>query len=89
MSSTETGMATSIEGLTESLEALYPHLARWILDQEGTVELGCDEDNPSDSLARVFDNNGLIWESQDAYESLDDLFDDLETVLADEFEDVE
>ena len=83
-----TGMAASLENLTESLEALYPNLARWILDQEGTVELGCDEDNPSNSLARVFDNSGLIWESQDAYESLDDLFDDLESVLEDEFEDV-
>jgi hypothetical protein len=84
-----TGMAASLEDLTESLEVLYPHLARWIIDQEGTVELGCDEDNPSNSLVRVFDNNGLIWESQDAYESLDDLFDDLESVLEDEFEDVE
>lgn len=82
-------MATSIEGLTESLEALYPHLARWIMDQEGTIELGSDEDNPSDSMVRVFDNSGLLWESQNAYESLDDLFDDLESVLEEEFEDVE
>ncbi|MGF1604336.1 MAG: hypothetical protein ACFCU8_20450 [Thermosynechococcaceae cyanobacterium] len=82
-------MAASSENLTESLEALYPHLTRWILDQEGTIELGSDEDNPSNSMARVFDSTGLLWESQDSYESLDDLFDDLESVLAEEFEDVD
>lgn len=82
-------MTASSENLTESLEALYPHLTRWILDQEGTVELGRDEDNPSNSLVRVFDSSGLLWESQDTYESLDDLFDDLESVLEEEFEDVE
>lgn len=82
-------MAASSENLTESLEALYPHLTRWILDQEGTIELGSDEDNPSNSMARVFDSTGLLWESQDSYEFLDDLFDDLESVLAEEFEDVD
>lgn len=85
----ETGMAASLENLTESLEELYPHLARWIFDQEGTIELGYDADNPSSSLVRVFDTDGLIWESQETYESLDDLFEDLESVLEDEFEDVE
>ncbi len=38
----------------------YPGLALWV-DGWGWIEIGCDE--YSNSLVRVLDEGGLIWES--------------------------
>jgi len=43
----------------------YPHLASWILNGDGWIELG--QDDFSRSLVRILDIGGLIWESDERY----------------------
>ena len=46
----------------------YPHLAAWVWER-GWIEIGSD--NYSSSVIRILDTGGLIWESEEDYESLD------------------
>ena len=44
----------------------YPNIAWWV--QDGWIEMGQDE--YSDSFIRVLDAGGLVWESEEAYETV-------------------
>jgi hypothetical protein len=46
----------------------YPHLAAWILGGDAWIELGQDE--MSHSMVRILDIGGLIWESDERYETV-------------------
>jgi len=46
----------------------YPTLADWILSGAGWIELGQDE--YSNSLVRILDIGGLLWESEKNYLTL-------------------
>lgn len=61
------------------LEKKYPNIADWI-DRHGSIELG--QNDYSDSMVRVLDAGGTVWESEEDYNSLDDLFNALEAELA-------
>ncbi|MFZ2727432.1 MAG: hypothetical protein WAX77_14350 [Methylococcaceae bacterium] len=61
------------------LEKKYPNIADWI-DRHGSIELG--QNDYSDSMVRVLDEGGTVWESEEDYNSLDDLFNALEAELA-------
>jgi hypothetical protein len=65
--------------LTSSFAKLYPNLTRWVKDF-GWVEMG--QDDYSRSLIRVLDTGGMIWESQERYDSLDDGLRDAEVAIA-------
>jgi len=54
--------------MNRSFESVYPNIAHWV-DAQGWIEIGADE--YSSSLIRVLDEGGMVWESDDAYESLD------------------
>ena len=43
----------------------YPTLAAWILGGDAWIELGQDE--YSDSIVRILDIGGTIWESEKSY----------------------
>ena len=45
----------------------YPHLASWILDGDGWIELG--QDDFSHSQVRILDTGGMIWESDQRYKT--------------------
>ncbi len=55
---------------TSSFDESFPALARWILQEEGWVELGADD--YSRSLARALYGGGMAWEGSDEYGSLDE-----------------
>ncbi len=46
----------------------YPYLAAWILSGDGWIELG--QDDFSRSTVRILDIGGLIWESDQHYETV-------------------
>lgn len=46
----------------------YPHLAAWILGGDAWIELG--QDDFSRSLVRILDIGGMIWESDERYETV-------------------
>jgi hypothetical protein len=48
----------------------YPHLTSWILNRNGTIELG--QNDFSRSLVRILDIGGLIWESDERYATVDE-----------------
>ncbi len=55
--------------MSQSFESTYPNIAYWV-DALGWIELGADED--STSLIRVLNEGGLVWESEDHYDTLDE-----------------
>jgi hypothetical protein len=58
----------------------YPHLAAWILGGDAWIELGQDE--MSHSMVRILDIGGLIWESDERYETVAQALAAAETALA-------
>lgn len=46
----------------------YPQLAAWILGGDAWIELG--QNDFSRSLVRILDSGGLIWESDERYETV-------------------
>ena len=57
----------------------YPTLAEWILSGAGWIELGQNE--YSDSLVRILDIGGLLWEGEKDYATLADALADAEEAL--------
>ena len=68
--------------MATSFEELYPNLAYWV-ESFGWIELG--QDNYSRSLIRVLDIGGMIWESEEQYDSVDAALRDAEAAIADWF----
>lgn len=63
-----------------SFEKTYPNTTRWVKDY-GCIEIGQDDYNSS--LIRVLDEGGMVWESDENYETMDEAMQALETGLAD------
>jgi hypothetical protein len=51
----------------ETFDQRYPNLAAWTRD--GWFEIGYNDF--SDSFIRVIDLGGLVWESEEAYKTVD------------------
>jgi len=58
---------------------LYPNIAYWV-EACGWIEIGQDE--YSSSLVRALDEGGMVWESSDDHETLDEALQALEMELA-------
>jgi hypothetical protein len=58
---------------------LYPNIAHWVTTQ-GWIEIG--EGEYSSSLLRALDEGGLVWESSDEHETVDEALQVLEMELA-------
>ena len=53
--------------MTTTFDDQYPNIAWWVTT-DGRIEIGQDE--YSDSLIRVLDQGGLVWESNEEYETI-------------------
>jgi len=62
---------------------VYPNIAHWVTTQ-GWIEIGQDE--YSSSLVRALDEGGLVWESSDEHETVDEALQALEIELAERLE---
>ena len=63
----------------ESFEQNYPNITRWV-KQQGWIEIG--QDDYSHSMVRALDIGGMVWEGKTEYQTMDDMFQDLEQGLA-------
>jgi hypothetical protein len=64
--------------MESSFEKLYPRIAPWV-EVQGWIELG--QDGFSRSLVRCVDGGGLIWESSDQHQTIDEALQALEEAL--------
>ncbi len=68
------------QAVFSSFDKAYPNTTRWIRDC-GWIEMG--QTDYSNSLIRALDEGGMIWESREDYETIDEAMKALETALAD------
>jgi hypothetical protein len=60
--------------------AAYPHIARWVHEEEGWIEVGQDDFSPS--FVRAVYGGGLAWEGKPSYPSLEEAFHALDAGIA-------
>jgi len=65
--------------VSSSFDKTYPGTTRWVKDY-GWIEIG--QTDYTSSLIRVLDEGGMIWESNEDYETMDKAMQALETALA-------
>lgn len=63
-----------------SFDDLYPNIAWWVQCGGQRVELG--DDDYSRSLIRVIDMGGMLWESDDRYETVAQAMDEADAFIA-------
>ncbi|MDZ4878233.1 MAG: hypothetical protein CLLPBCKN_007668 [Chroococcidiopsis cubana SAG 39.79] len=68
--------------MANSIEDIYPNIARWVNDREGWIEIGCALDSPLNSFIRALDSGGMLWQGKDSYGSLDEALQELDSGLA-------
>ena len=73
-------MGKSRKKMPDAFASSYPNISRWVLEEEGWVEVGQDEF--STSLVRAVDGGGLAWEGKPTYPSLDDALRALDAGIA-------
>jgi len=61
-----------------SFEEMYPNIAKFTLCQ-GRVEFGYDDYDPA--FVRAVDPGGNVWESDQLYDSLDKMLQELDAAL--------
>jgi hypothetical protein len=66
--------------VSSSFDKAYPNTTQWVKDY-GWIEIG--QTDYSSSLIRALDEGGMIWESSQYYETMDEAMKALETALAD------
>jgi len=71
---------TSDDPAPRAFAALYPHIARWVAEEEGWVEIGQTE--RSFSLVRAVYGGGMAWEGQARSADLDEALRALDAGIA-------
>ncbi len=61
-----------------SFSEIYPNITQWI-ETLGWIEIG--EDEYSDSLVRLLNEGGMVWESDHTHNSIDEALQALEAEL--------
>ena len=64
--------------MESSFEKLYPNIAHWV-DVQGWIEIGQDE--YTHSFVRCLDIGGMVWESSDEHQTLDEALQALEEAM--------
>lgn len=64
--------------MTPSFDKLYPNLSWWV-QSGGWIEVG--QDDYSRSLIRVLDTGGMLWESDEEYETVAEAMDEAEAFI--------
>lgn len=57
---------------------LYPNIAYWV-ESIGWIEIG--QDDYSESLVRLLNEGGMVWESEESHNTIDNALQALETYL--------
>lgn len=68
--------------MESSFDKKYPHIARWVEEHEGWIELGYNIDSPLNSFIRALDCGGMPWEGAESYETIDRALEDADNALS-------
>ncbi len=63
--------------MTIPFDEQYPNIVWWV--QESRIEIGRDE--YGDSFIRVIDEGGVMWESEEVYETVAEALTDAEAAI--------
>ena len=74
--------------MKNTFEQKYPHIARWVEEHEGVIELGWHEDNPMNSFITAVDCGGTSWYGKTSYESIDAALLDADRALSEVLKDI-
>jgi hypothetical protein len=66
--------------MTPSFEETYPNIAHFV-DAIGYITIGHDDDSPLTCFIQAIDPGGMVWEGKDAYQTLEEAFEDCEAGL--------
>jgi hypothetical protein len=66
--------------MPDQFATAYPHIAAWVREHEGWIEVGADE--YSRSFVRAVYAGGFAWEGKPTYPSLDKAFQALDAGIA-------
>lgn len=61
------------------LEEKYPFIASWVVD--GEIHIGRDADYDYQPYAGVYDAGGTVWETDEPFGSLDEMFEQMERAI--------
>jgi len=64
-----TAMA-NVSPVSDEFASTYPHIAAWVREEEGWIEIG--QDDYSASFVRALYGGGTVWEGEPRYPSLDE-----------------
>lgn len=57
--------------MADTLEQLYPYIARWVT-MHGYVQIGHDDDSFDPSYVSALDAGGMVWQDEPQYPTLGD-----------------
>jgi hypothetical protein len=66
--------------MAPSFEESYPNIAHFV-EAIGYITIGHDDDSPLTSFIQAIDPGGMVWEGKDAYQTLEEAFQDCEVGL--------
>jgi len=66
--------------MAPSFEEVYPNIAHFV-EAIGYITIGHDEDSPLTSFIQAIDPGGMVWEGKDAYQTLEEAFQECEAGL--------
>ena len=69
--------------MAKSFEEKYPNLTDFVYTQ-GKIEIGYDEN--TSSFVTAYDEGGTVYQGKDEYDSLEEVFEDLEAGITAYFE---
>ena len=68
--------------MAQSIDEKYRNIRMWMAD--GGIEIGyCDDEYNSGVTARVVDDGGVVWETEETFTSLEAVLDAIEAAIAD------
>lgn len=66
--------------MTQSIDEKYRNISMWMAD--GGIEIGYCDDGYTNVSARVIDDGGVVWETEETFTSLEAVLDAIEAGIA-------
>lgn len=63
-----------------TIDEKYPNIRMWMAD--GGIEIGNTDAGYRDTTATVYDEGGVVWETEETFTSLEALLDAIEAAIA-------
>ncbi len=67
--------------MTQTIDEKYRNIRMWMAD--GGIEIGYCDSGYTNVTARVVDDGGVVWETEETFTSLEAVLDAIEAAIAD------